>query len=245
MSRIGTAATALQDSVEQSSDYYDDAAPQYVFTLDGVALANGLNSMRSEIYRVVDELNADVPDGAVIRERFEWLETSLHVSDVLLSDQGLSSAVGLSADTRFRVDEDEIEACRLTMPIQNVFASRVNLTVLGEAGSGKTTSLQMCAADRLEHRPDALTVFVPLVRATKAWEESGSIQESDCPQFESVMAAFLSAQSVEVSCEQLRTSLADSRSTALLDGVDEAIERFPWLRRRSELTYPLRLFLCG
>ena len=43
----------------------------------------------------------------------------------------------------------DLESTRLSLPIETVFDTGFNLTVLGDAGAGKTTSLQMYARAKL------------------------------------------------------------------------------------------------
>ncbi|HEX3125785.1 MAG TPA: hypothetical protein VH394_00495, partial [Thermoanaerobaculia bacterium] len=111
-----------------------------VIDIDGVSLALALNAEREKVKAKVASLNLCVQNRAAELKAF-LLDCSrlLDATGIILSNQLISKAVGITPETQYRTEAGKY---RLRLPISEIFDTGVNLAILGEAGAGKTTSLQ-------------------------------------------------------------------------------------------------------
>lgn len=124
-----------------------------------------------------------------------------------------------------------VSLCRLSIPVQQVVATGRNVLLVGEAGSGKTTSLQMFYCDRVKRMgPDACCMFLELGRVAAIWKELGvSVEDGKAPPLERVIAAYMRSQKFEFDDDAFIETLKTRAITLLLDGLDEAIRTAPWM----------------
>jgi len=203
--------------------------PKYCATVEGEALAQAFRQARDRIARGAKTLNKRHTEQSV--KRFlEKCEGSLRHAAVILANRHVQVAVGVDRNSRVRVAYDRY---RLTIPTLHVFSTRMNLALLGEAGAGKTTSLQVYARERLsEAAMGSLTLFVPLGVMVKLWLAETRVfpTRARAPELELGIAAYVRSLGIPITTDELRDALRTCRDSAvLLDGVDEAIKPAPWL----------------
>jgi predicted NACHT family NTPase len=119
------------------------------------------------------------------------------------------------------------------MPLDQVFDTGVNVIVLGEAGAGKTTSLQMYAEHRQENN-SKLIIPIPLAHAIQNYIKQGMNSEQNAD-FEECIATYLNQMGIPISIEEFKYTLTKENIILLLDGLDEAIKSAPWLTNKIAL----------
>jgi hypothetical protein len=157
-------------------------------------------------------------------------ESSLHENLVsylnLLINIEKTLPVILIHKTQFEVtplkEDKNIE--KVSISLEKVFDSRLNVMVLGEAGSGKTTNLQIYAQNLYQNKKNDLVIYLTLNHllsfANKTEEQDvitglfRYIQTLDCDSYSRI---------------ELELLLKNSNSVLILDSVDEAIVSYPWV----------------
>jgi len=105
-----------------------------------------------------------------------------------------------------------------------IFDSKLNTIVLGSAGSGKTTNLQMYTRSLCQNRENELVIYMTLDHLATL---STKVEEEDV-----LTGLFQYIQTLDphiYSKSELDLLLKNSNSVLILDSVDEAIVNFDWI----------------
>jgi len=231
----------LQDVIEEGMSCIDESLavhkesiglgcrvqkPQVEIVIDGIELARYLSGKQQSVSKGIatfDEIKSN-PDATRT-----FLSETKHIFDIadrLLSSIHVCSVVGVSAERRLTLDR---ERYRISCPISHVFKSGSNVAVLGEAGAGKSTSLQMYATRLIEHHHNIVTVYLPLASFVKGWNERVGLNTSDPPDLVEGIVLFLSSFGATITSEELTDILTKERSVILLDGIDEVVRSNRWI----------------
>lgn len=122
---------------------------------------------------------------------------------------------------------EQFERLRLSVPLSRAFETGMNLTILGEAGAGKTTNLQVFALRMTDaERSERLIVYAPLPTLIRSMEQS---RESPDLELEGALARYLTNLGFPTREESLKNDLRSEGALLLLDSIDEAIGTAPWI----------------
>ncbi|WP_218419543.1 NACHT domain-containing protein [Alteromonas lipotrueae] len=108
--------------------------------------------------------------------------------------------------------------------IDEVFNSRQNVIILGDAGSGKTTNLQIFTKKALEAGDDILTIYLTLSELALHIKKNngGDIIEG--------IHSYLNEIGINsYSLESLRNHFTNDRTCLVLDSIDEAIVQYDFI----------------
>jgi predicted NACHT family NTPase len=186
-----------------------------------------LMSRRCWIEERVTLFNSSPPNEAELRKFLESCQKIFNIVGKLLIDRRVAESVGLNSSAAIKM---EVAKWRLKLPIHDVLQTGLNIVVLGDAGAGKTTSLQMYALRNIADE-GSLTVYTPLGRVVRVWSQANGRWQStlDVPPLQEAIALFLSSLGTSLSGEELIGQLSSRRSAVLLDGIDEATKVAPWI----------------
>jgi hypothetical protein len=195
--------------------------------LDGQQLARFLQTQQLLIAGEIDKLNKGVLPAGKLTELLVTCKATFELADCILQHSFLSSiilfAVPRSSDT---------QPLRLSLSIHQVIETGLNLAVLGEAGAGKTTCLQMHAAKLLAREDDSqLVLYLPLARVTYCYRRSPDSAFDWHPVSHLLRAilTFFQVEEGDLPEVELRNALRDRETLLLLDGIDEVIGSAPWI----------------
>lgn len=200
--------------------------PKRKVTVNGSQLASLLAYQREEIKRTIVSFRDGLPTPLKLRTFIESTRKLLSDTDSVLFDEHVRKSVGISEDQRLAIDRQDY---RLPCPISLLFDSGADVLVLGEAGAGKSTSLQMYAATLLENDGRTGTIYVPLSSMLNAWAEREPNSESDARDLLDGFTHFFVRMGAKVAREDFSEVLCRDGSVLLLDGIDEVIKNFPWI----------------
>lgn len=110
------------------------------------------------------------------------------------------------------------------LSIHQVFDTKMNTLVLGDAGSGKTTNLQVYTSKLIENNDSRLTIFMTLnelANLAKVSEDKDIVY--------GVWAYLNKLQSFTHSIQSFRKHISSNETCIVLDSVDEAISQHQWV----------------
>ncbi len=135
-----------------------------------------------------------------------------------------------------RIRKISSEKTRLKTSLLKVFETNKNVSILGVAGAGKTTTLQMYAQrliiNKTEHR---LILFIPLIRMSKLYNELSTqekkilINSNEGKQLEALITKYISSLGVDLSITDWQHIVTERGAVILFDGIDEVIHTIPWV----------------
>jgi predicted NACHT family NTPase len=97
---------------------------------------------------------------------------------------------------------------------------------MGEAGAGKTTCMQMFTINRKEEN-SRIYIYLPLSRVIQNNEHRK--QRNEELRIEREIVNYLLSSGVSLNLIQFQNLIKVKKTTLLLDGLDEAIKKAPWL----------------
>jgi hypothetical protein len=221
----------LRNRLGEAANFSDHIC--YRPTIDTEELSHVLTERRNALREEICHLNKVPPSMQQLRKFLEECQPLFVATNEILGDEFVADAVGVLEGTRYL--QRESDEFRLSISVQDVFATGVNLAVLGEAGAGKTTALQMYARHLIaEGGSDCICFFIPLARMVNAWRSVPQEPASECSQLERAIVAFTQ----RLGCHLTMTSLAEicrrRKTVFLFDGIDEAINAAPWLLKEMK-----------
>lgn len=208
------------------------SSPVYNCRLNGVALALALECRHRWLNDCLSRFDQSEPTVSELREFLLSARDLFSRTDALWRLPDVATAAGFGLDQQFAVDAHKK---RFPVSLRHVFATGVNLLLLGEAGAGKTTSLQIYAREKLRESTDSSPIlYVPLARLAASSPRSTSFhaprgETSDVPLLIARVAEYFNRQGIAVSADQLRALLRVGTPVLLFDGIDEAVGAEAWL----------------
>jgi energy-coupling factor transporter ATP-binding protein EcfA2 len=119
------------------------------------------------------------------------------------------------------LSDESQEPCKLS--INQVFDTGRNITVLGGAGSGKTTNLKAYAQGLIESNSNRLVVFSTLSNVCKSCSDAASYNIEDG------ILKYFHDKSIDLSRVELLEELKRGSASIILDSIDEAVSEYPWV----------------
>ena len=203
--------------------------PSYKVLINGHLFARTLIEKRNFIEQKIALYHQKKPEKKEIIFFIRKCKDIIDGASMLFSNKLIFNALSINEKIVYR---GNFESTRMELPIHEIFDSGLNIAVLGEAGAGKTTCLQMYALNGLNYS-DKLFVWIPLSGLSDFFLdniEQMSNKESYKFLIESI-AGFLTQRGVSITLHEFEQTIASQPVVLLLDGIDEVIKSAPWLLR--------------
>ncbi len=115
-----------------------------------------------------------------------------------------------------------------SLSIKKIFETGENVLLLGDAGSGKTTTLQVYVKEKIFQTSD-FYIYVPLVSLMRNREnKSGSIVDQN-EELEMLVLDYLRVLKIDYNVSDFSELILDNKIVLLLDGLDEVVGYSPWI----------------
>lgn len=197
--------------------------------LDGEKIAEALSKRRSDVERAIERYQGHKGDSVPLVEFLAECSELFAVVSSLFSHEATAKAIGMAGDLKERPDAINT---RLSFPVQDLLDTNINITVMGDAGAGKTTTLQMYAYRLLtSQRSEELVLFAPLSRLFNEWRSLnlGDAFLGKIPALEEILSHYLNNIGCKVSPATLLEHMQAKGGVLLLDGIDEVFYEAPWI----------------
>ncbi len=197
-------------------------------SIDGSKLANQIISKRKWIENNILTYNKSRPSTLVIKKFIKRcdliISLSSHIFDPTFGKY--FNCIGYNRDKRYRLN---YESTRFRLPIEDIFDTGLNISVLGEAGAGKSTSLEMYA--HLKKDSDKTVILVPLgyIVQNNIYSKEQDLESLKGFILENLLVDFLNNKGIKISLSEFQQILRKGKVILLLDGLDEAIKVAPFL----------------
>ncbi|MGH1386403.1 NACHT domain-containing protein [Kordia sp.] len=220
----------LKKLEKEAKPYFNDDEinyPLYEFKLNGKKLGIWLEYQKKIILRKLDMFNKTKPTTIELREYMNHCSKIFNISSILLNTDEFIECLGFDKSILFRLDFNKT---RFKLSIDKVFDTGINLTLLGHAGGGKTTSLQMYALSK-EKINDNIVIWAPLSQVVENWKQNINSTKIDykISNFDEAVCEYLRFKEVKISNYEFTNTLKNKKVTILFDGLDEAIRYNEWL----------------
>src|SRR5262249_3151974 len=139
----------------------------YIVNATGTHLRRALVKKRESLFASLAALNDAIPELGRLKSYLVDCAATFTTAGQLLESKFGRDLLGLGELTAVPVDGSR---GRLCVPLDKVIDTGVNLAVFGDAGAGKTTSLQMYAAHALAATTGRPAIYAPLTRVVRARE---------------------------------------------------------------------------
>ena len=206
----------------------------YNVEIDGEILATILNEKKEIIEEKVKLFNKQKPNcnelkgfvddcKNIIDSSTKILQNTFILDNVLLIDKNI-------------VLRENFEKTRFKLPIDEIFNTGHNVILLGEAGAGKTTCLQMYALSK-KNDDSKLIIWAPLSHIIQNWSKNNIKSKNDFEKddemkinhFDSAIFEYLKSKNISFTIDEFEKIFESKESIFLLDGLDEAIKQNSWL----------------
>lgn len=207
--------------------FTDDIPRQeLVIEINGIKLANKLQNCRDEICFEINELNETKFNSNKLKTFLDKSFKIFKQTQSILSQKSLRISVFSESTKTLRLN---FEKTRLKLSIDKIFNTGLNVVVLGNAGAGKTTSLQMHAINNIENE-DNIVIWSPISKVLESWTDLRKLPtEEKIQNLHLGICDYLNANGIEISLKDFESYLNNRKVTILLDSIDEAIKGNEWL----------------
>lgn len=200
--------------------------PVYNVPVNGQKISELLVEKRRWIEQKITEFN-EAPVSIEAMSAFVLECKKIIDAVAVFFSEDFAEAIGVGENAVIRRD---FETTRFKLQIHRVLNTRHNLLLLGDAGAGKTTTLQMFGYESVLNGSN-VPIFIALSILTQNWSSTHPelTDALKVEEFTEGISKYLTIKGVHVSASQLNTEFSTSAYTLLLDGLDEAIGNNPWL----------------
>lgn len=138
-------------------------------------------------------------------------------------NRDFKEALGIKSNYIYGENLDKI---RFRLPINEIFDTGLNISLLGEAGAGKSTSLEIFAHKKKESEKKIF--FLSLGYVIKDFKVNFSKDKVEGPEYiEKLIIFYLKKIEILINLNELKKYLSDKKTIIIFDGLDEAIKLQP------------------
>ena len=200
-----------------------------IIVLDGNQLASKLMEEQKLLREQIKKINKTNPTISFLKSFLLSCKELFNNTDYMLSHPDICQAIGIQKDQKLRYISDT-ESCKIS--INKIFDTKLDLVLLGEAGAGKTTTLQMYFENKRKIADNhELVIYSPLSRVISALGNDPNKTKYINPLelLERAISCFLSEAGIKNSHTKFIKALSEQKVLLMLDGVDEVIHKSPWI----------------
>lgn len=201
--------------------------------LDGRPLAESLENCKNRFLNEIRELNSIQPTNIEKLRLFtKNFGLVLNVTNKVLDENIILDILGINRNI---VINQSNKIGRMQLSIFSFFKTNLNFILIGDAGAGKTTTLQNYAIKLIE---DGLggVLYVPLARIMNLTDSTHYKNKMDklSDNILQNITFFLNSLGSSITYEEFIKVINDSDTILMLDGIDEVYSNYPWITTAIE-----------
>jgi len=199
----------------------------YSVEINSNDLVSFLKEKQEWIKRKAREFNEKKPSTQKLRTFLVNCQDLFELVEKIISNQIVYQFVGFEESDSKSLIEPEGEE-RFSFSVHSIFDTRLNFILLGGAGAGKTTSLQMYTKNQLENTFNKVFYF-PLARVLSTISK---LVEKNIPAvvfLQKGIVNFLKLVNPKITQLEFEKTISESNSVCMFDGIDEVIGSYPWI----------------
>ena len=200
--------------------------PSYNITIDGGNICSAISENQNNLKGLIAKLVNTDRSPSTILEFIDKCEAILTRTEKLLNHEHISEAAGLPSDKRY-VNITKLD--RINFSIHEVFDSGQDFVVFGEAGAGKTTTLQFYARRKIENNEKEVVLFIPLARSFYKLDVLDATELDYVKYLFKAITNHLASQDITIDEMTIRDMAKNNLSLFIFDGIDEIIDKVPWI----------------
>lgn len=193
---------------------------------DGTLLSKKLKEKQSHLQEMLSSLELENTDIEQTSRIVEECFIILREADSVLSHSTVADFIGISRDQVYRPVSS---MDRISVSVHKLFQTRNSFVLYGEAGAGKSTTLQTYTRKLISDVPSRLVYYIPL---SKAFNSVASQVVDDVDYGNKIVEAiikYLETIGISTNCAIFAEQLKGGNCILILDGIDEVIEKVPWI----------------
>lgn len=207
-------------------DFAKNSPPLYSVTINTRKLINVIKIRRKGILKSLENFRQKEQPLVNLKTFLQNVQPDIECASMLFSKHYVQESILDIESTNHITDT---ESCRLSISVHKIFDCNMNTIVLGEAGAGKTTSLQMYA-NLLRGNPDKVPCYMPLTRLVSSIiNEDIYSKLSPDKRLLQYLVTYLSSKGCHVTLDKMISLCQEGKIVLMLDGIDEVITSDIWL----------------
>lgn len=205
----------------------EKTVPKYYFSINGNNIESILEEDKKFIKNEISKFNGKTPSNNELKLYLKKCNLIFKRSFVLLSNEHILKSLGVNKKVVFR---KSLDSTRFKLPIDKIFDTNLNLVLLGEAGAGKTTSLQMYAINNKENE-ERIILWTPLIRLVQNWSLNSKKTDisTKIKSLDSAICEYLQSKNIDLTNNEILDIFNKKKVVVLFDGLDESIKSNEWL----------------
>jgi len=235
----------LRKFEEKRSKLFESEEPHFCFSVNGKELCLILLEKQKWLRKETNKFKKGSASIIDIKAYLVKCKDIIDNSELFLNDPIFKEILGLSGNKSYL---DGTNSPRHNISIDDVFKTGLNIIVLGEAGAGKTTTLQMYAKRNLGNvNEDRQFLYLPLARVISTLTKDEAEISSSRKLIEAIVT-YLTKQGISVINEEFFRIVNEKGLVFLLDGIDEVIGQVSWLPEaiiEMSTNYPKAQIICS
>lgn len=199
----------------------------YIVELNSKKITDFLFEKQQWLKRKAKEFNANKTKNFQLRVFMQECHKLFDLVEKIISDPFVKQAVsfdGAGEEYSSEIKSDE----RFTMSVHSIFDTGLDVILLGGAGAGKTTSLQMYTKYQLENTPK-MVFYIPLARVLSSVGRTLESNISPVDYLQKAILSFINIIGNKISKLEFEKILSGNKPIFLFDGIDEVIGSYSWI----------------
>lgn len=199
---------------------------KYHATINGENICNTIKQNQINLKKLITELLTNQRTPVKVLQFITHCQQILTSTEKLLRNDSLSEASGLSKDRRY-VSIDKLD--RINFSIHEIFDSGSDFVVFGEAGAGKSTTLQSYARKMIESNAKEVVLYIPLAKSFYRLDVNNATELDYVEYLHKAIVRHLLSQDITIDVSTIREFAKQRSSLFIFDGIDEVIDKVPWI----------------
>ena len=227
-----------RSSLQVTIDMVFDMMPKHFMQIpiDPTGVVSMLQTIAARVTSTLESYKRKRPSVESIRTVLDEIRLLNREFYTFRTVTGMHNLLGVADLDLSRDNVRFISGRRTQLDITQVLQTGKNIFILGEPGSGKTTTLQQYASQVVkEGKKNRIPIFVPLGRAASKHEtycRDMRIDDKDEKRnLENLVSAYIFSQNQNIGDEAIREIISRPGTVLLLDGIDEASKALPWIQQ--------------